>query len=198
MGSSTRLSREFFERDTLTVARELLGQILVRTHEGWRLAGRIVEAEAYIGRGDSACHASKGRTPRTEVMFGPPGHAYVYFIYGMHHCMNIVTEPDGCAAAVLIRALEPMEGLVQMRMLRSNRPDRQLTNGPGKLCQAMEISRDQNGLDITTSDLLFVETGQCLADDQVATSPRINVSGDEFAVTAAWRFFVKGNPYVSR
>ena len=193
-----RLARKFFQRDTLTVARELLGHHLVRVFEGQPLVGRIVETEAYVGRGDQACHASRGRTRRTEVMFGPPGHAYVYFIYGMHHCMNIVTEPDGCAAAVLIRAVEPLEGLEQMRSLRSNRPDRQLTNGPGKLCQAMGITREQNGLDMITSDLLYVEAGQTLADEQLATSPRINVSGDAFAETTPWRFFVRGNPYVSR
>ena len=112
------LERAFYARDTLTVARDLLGRRLVRLRDGERLSGTIVEVEAYIGEGDSACHASRGPTRRNASMYGPPGHAYVYMIYGMYHCLNLVTERDGFAAAVLIRALEPIEGLETMQKLR--------------------------------------------------------------------------------
>jgi DNA-3-methyladenine glycosylase len=130
-----RLGREFYARDTLTVARELLGQRLVRVMEdGQRLAGIIVETEAYIGEEDQACHASHGRTPRNAVMYGPAGFAYIYFIYGMYYCLNVVTEQEGFPAAVLIRAIEPTEGIPRMQAYRQGRPLHELTNGPGKLC----------------------------------------------------------------
>ena len=132
------LQQDFFARPTLTVAQELLGKVLVRDIDGQRLSGRIVETEAYIGPDDTACHASKGRTPRTEVMFGPGGFAYVYFIYGMYHMLNFITEQEDFPAAVLIRAIEPLEGVEHMRTHRNNpMPEANLTNGPGKLCQAL-------------------------------------------------------------
>lgn len=183
-----RLPHQFYARDTLTVARELLGRRLVRICDGQRLSGRIVETEAYIGQSDLACHASRGLTPRTAVMFGPPGHAYVYFIYGMHHCLNVVTEPEGFAAAVLIRALEPLEGLGVMRTLRGGRPEQQLTDGPGKLCQALQITRALNGMDLVTGDVLFIEADSSVPDDAVRTTPRVNVRGDERALSVPWRF----------
>ena len=193
-----RLSREFYARDTLVVARQLLGQRLVRLLEGERLSGRIVEVEAYVGETDRACHAACGRTARNAVMYGPPGHAYVYFIYGMHHCLNVVTADEGFPAAVLIRALEPVEGLETMRRLRRGRPDRELTNGPAKLCQALAIDRTFNGLDLCADDPLFIEAGPPVDDADVETGPRVGVRGDEAALTAPWRFFVRGNPFVSR
>ncbi|MBC7249445.1 MAG: DNA-3-methyladenine glycosylase [Anaerolineae bacterium] len=194
----TPLPREFYARDTLLVARELLGQRLVRWLNGERLSGRIVEVEAYIGETDQACHASCGRTARNAVMYGPPGHAYVYLIYGMHHCLNVVTEREGFPAAVLIRALEPLEGVATMRRLRPGRPDRELTNGPAKLCQALDIDRTFNGIDLCARGPLFIEAGTPVNETNVGTGPRVGVRGDERALTAPWRFFVRGNPFVSR
>jgi len=185
---SERLAHEFYARDTLTVARELLGQRLVRVLGGERLSGRIVETEAYIGENDLACHASRGLTPRTAIMFGPPGRAYVYFIYGMHYCLNVVTEREGFAAAVLIRALEPLEGLPSMRARRGDRPDHEVADGPGKLCQALQITRELNGVDLVTSDVLLIEAGSAIPDAGVLTTPRVNVRGDERALTVPWRF----------
>jgi DNA-3-methyladenine glycosylase len=190
MPHAASLPHEFYARDTLRVARELLGQRLVRVLDGERLSGRIVETEAYIGEADLACHAARGLTPRTAVMFGPPGHAYVYFIYGMHHCLNVVTEHEGFAAAVLIRALEPLEGLAAMRSHRGNRADGQLANGPGKLCQALQITRELNGVDLVTSNVLYLETDDPIPAEAVLATPRVNVRGDERALTVPWRFCV--------
>lgn len=194
-----RLDRDFFARDTLVVARELLGQRLVHRVDGDRLSGRIVETEAYVGEADEASHASCGPTARNAAMYGPPGHAYVYLIYGIHHCLNTVTVREGFPAAVLIRALEPLEGLDRMRALRGGRPDRELTDGPGKLCQALEIDLDLNGVDLCVSDAaLFLEAAEPVDDEAVRTGPRIGVRGDGTALTAPWRFYVAQNPYVSR
>lgn len=193
-----RLSREFFDRDTLQVARDLLGQVLVRLLNGERLSGRIVEVEAYIGEDDQASHARFGRTPRNAAMYGPPGCAYVYQIYGLHHCLNIVTEREGFPAAVLIRALEPLEGRERMRALRGGVPDPLLTSGPARLCQAMAIDRSLDGADLCAPDaVLFVEEGRPVADESVATGPRVGVRGDRRARTAPWRFFIAGHPCVS-
>jgi DNA-3-methyladenine glycosylase len=193
-----RLQRPFYARDTLTVARELLGQRLVRLLDGRRIAGRIVEVEAYVGEEDQACHAAPGRTARNAVMYGPPGHAYVYFIYGMHHCFNVVTEREGFPAAVLVRALEPVEGIDAMRAHRGGRTGVELTNGPAKLCYALAIDRALNGADLVTGETLWIERDAPIADEQVATGPRVGVRGDERAVTVAWRFWVAGSRYVSR
>ncbi len=195
----SRLKRDFFARDTLTVARDLLGQRLVRVEDGRRLVGRIVEAEAYVGEDDEACHASCGPTDRNAPMYGPPGHAYVYFIYGMHHCFNVVTERKGYPAAVLIRALEPLKGLDVMRERRDNRPDRELTNGPAKLCQALGIDRRLTGADLCSPDArLFLEAGDAVPDEAIAAGPRIGVRGDEAALTAPWRFYIQDNKHISR
>ena len=198
MGNRTRLKRGFYARETLIVARQLLGQRLVRILNGQRLSGCIVEVEAYIGQGDQACHAARGLTPRTAVMFGPPGQAYVYLIYGLHHCLNVVTEREGFPAAVLIRALEPLEGLSVMRSHRAGRLDHELTNGPGKLCQAMGITRKMNSADLVSGDVLFIEEGAPVPDATVQTTPRIGVRGDEQALTAPWRFFIRDSPFRSR
>ena len=159
-----RLLREFYDRDTVAVARDLLGRCLVRRLEdGAVLAGRITETEAYIGRCDKACHAYQyRRTPRTEPLFLAPGHAYIYLIYGMYHCLNFVTEPEGEPAAVLLRAVTPLAG--EERILRLRYGDRPLTrfraknflNGPGKVCQGFSLSRAENGLDLVEGDALFV------------------------------------------
>lgn len=193
-----RLRRDFYRRSTLTVARELLGKRLVSVMGGQRLSGLIVEVEAYIGEGDAACHAARGRTPRNEAMYGPPGHAYVYFIYGMHHCLNVVTEEEGFPAAVLIRALEPLEGLEIMRRYRLGQPDRELTNGPAKLCQAMAIDRGFNGVDLCAGGVLFLEEGRIVAQEEIGASPRIGIKADELARSVPWRFYLQGNDFVSR
>lgn len=193
-----RLRRDFYKQSTLTVARELLGQRLVRVLDDQRISGLIVEVEAYIGEDDAACHAARGRTPRNEVMYGPPGHAYVYFIYGMHHCLNVVTEEKGFPAAVLIRALEPLEGLEIMRRHRPGRPDGELTNGPAKLCQALAIGRGFNGVDLCTSESLFIKEGRTVAQEEIEASPRIGIKADKVAVSVPWRFYLRGNDFVSR
>jgi len=194
----TRLARDFYARDTLTVARELLGQRLVRYRRGQQLVGRIVEVEAYVGQGDQACHASRGRTARNAVMFGPPGYAYVYFIYGMHHCFNVVTEPDGTAAAVLIRALEPLEGIEAMRANRKGRQGAELTNGPAKLCYALDIDRALNGADLVLGQRIWLEDDRAVDDARVSSGPRIGVRGDERALMVPWRLWIRDHSYVSR
>jgi DNA-3-methyladenine glycosylase len=194
-----RLRREFFARDTLAVARELLGQRLVRILEGQRLSGRIVEIEAYIGEKDQASHARFGRTGRNAPMYGPPGHAYVYFVYGMHYCLNVVTEQKGFPAAVLIRALEPLEGIEAMRARRSGRADVELTSGPARLCQALEIDRRFDGVDLCAPDGgLFIERDAAVGESVIVAGPRVGVRGDETALAVPWRFLVRGNRYVSR
>lgn len=193
-----RLPREFFDRDTLQVARDLLGQVLVRLVVGERLSGRIVEVEAYIGEDDLASHARFGRTERNAAMYGPPGCAYVYQIYGVHHCLNIVTEREGFPAAVLVRALEPLEGREWMRTRRGGAPDGLLTSGPARLCQAMGIDRALDRADLCAPDaVLFVEEGHPVPDEAVATGPRVGVRGDHRARTVPWRFYVRGHPCVS-
>jgi DNA-3-methyladenine glycosylase len=193
----SRLERGFYARDTLIVAREVLGKRLVRRWNGQRIAGQIVEAEAYIGQEDQACHAARGRTARNAVMFGPPGYAYVYFVYGMHHCFNVVTEREGLAAAVLIRALQPLEGLDAMLQLREGRSGVVLTNGPAKLCYALAIDRALNGTDLVAGQELWIEQDQSIPDAAVETGPRIGVRGDARALTVPWRFWIKDNRYVS-
>lgn len=193
------LTRDFFARDTLTVARDLLGQHLVRVSDRHRIGGRIVEVEAYVGEEDEACHASCGPTERNAPMYGPPGHAYVYFIYGMHHCFNVVTEREGYPAAVLIRALEPLEGIEVMRARRGDRPDEELTSGPARLCQALDIDRRLDGVDLCKPNAtLYIAAARRVPDDAVATGPRIGVRGDEAALNAPWRFYIRGNRHVSR
>ena len=187
----SRLNRDFYKRPTLEVAQELLGQRLVRVLNGQRLSGLIVEVEAYIGEEDRASHASVGRTPRNEAMYGPAGHAYVYLIYGIHHCLNVVTEAEGFPAAVLIRAIEPAEGIEVMRAHRPGRPDDQLTNGPAKLCQALAINLSLNGADLCTGEALFIGEGERVADDAIVATPRVGVRGDELAKSRPWRFCVR-------
>ena len=199
LATMTRLSRDYFARDTLIVARDLLGQRLVRVLDGARLSGRIVEVEAYVGEEDQACHARCGRTERNAPMYGPPGHAYVYFVYGMHHCLNVVTGREGYPAAVLIRALEPLEGIEGMRARRGGRPDAQLMSGPARLCQALDVGRQFDGADLCAPDaLLFLEEDAAIPADAVAASPRVGVRGDGVALTVPWRLYVRDSRYVSR
>jgi len=194
-----RLERAFYERPTIHVARELLGQTLVRFWKGKRFAGRIVETEAYIGEADTACHASRGLTARNAVMFGPPGHAYVYFTYGMHWMLNVVTEREGFPAAVLIRAVEPIEGIEAIRRRRRGRSDRELTSGPARLCTAFAIDRTLNGADLVDGPDLMIEPGPMSAVDAIASGPRVGI---DYAAPedrdAPWRFWIGGNRWVSR
>jgi DNA-3-methyladenine glycosylase len=159
-----------------------------------------VEVEAYQGESDSACHAAAGRTARNAVMYGPPGRAYIFFVYGMHFCLNAVTEHDGYPAAVLIRSLEPLEGLTAMHQLRPGAKgrDQALTNGPAKLCQALSIDCALNGADLVAGGDLWLEEGAPPHPSQIETSPRIGIRGDEKALVAPWRFFVADSSWVSR
>jgi DNA-3-methyladenine glycosylase len=194
-----RLQRSFFARPTLEVARELLGMRLIRHVGGRSLSGRIVEVEAYIGEADSACHASKGKTPRNRIMFGPPGHAYVYFTYGMHWMLNVVTEEEGKPAALLLRALEPERGADQMRVYRLGSSDRDLASGPARLCQALRIDGSLNGIDLLSSNELFLEAGERIDPVAIATTPRIGIQyAERKDREAPWRFLIAGNAFVSR
>ncbi len=183
------LPRTFYDRPTLTVARELLGARLVRILNGKLLSGLITETEAYISENDQACHAKAGLTPRTAVMYGPPGHAYVYFTYGNHWMLNIVTEREGFPAAVLIRAIQPMDGLEIMARRRSGRD----TFGPGKLTQAMGITGNENGLDLTEKNSrLWVEAGRRVPTALVTKGPRVGLNNTpEPWKSKLWRFLVK-------
>ena len=194
------LPRSFFDRATRTVARELLGCRLVRKLGGTLLAGAIVETEAYIGERDLACHAKAGRTPRTEIMYGPPGFAYVYFTYGMHWMLNLVTEEDGFPAAVLIRALEPLQGIARMQELRGGKPLSQLASGPAKLTQALEIAREENGLDCCRPDSpLTLAPAEVVPPSSVVETPRIGLGQTpEPWLSKPWRFTIRGNGFVSR
>ncbi len=197
-----RLKRAFFNRPTLVVARELLGQRLVRLEDGQRLTGRITETEAYVGQTDLACHARAGRTARTEVMYGPPGIAYVYFTYGMHWLLNVVTEAEGFPAAVLIRGMQPEEGAAVMQRRRALAradgnglrqplaPLGRLTDGPAKLTQALQVDGTWNGHDLCGHRArLFVEPAARVHDRQVITGPRIGLNKTpEPWKSIAWNF----------
>jgi DNA-3-methyladenine glycosylase len=192
-----KLPRSFYSRPALDVASDLLGKVLVRRYRRRNLSGQIVETEAYVGPHDLACHASKGHTPRTAVMFGEPGHAYVYMIYGFHFCLNVVTEPKGYPAAVLIRALEPLENLDLMRRLRNNAErDIDIASGPGKLCKAMSIDKALNGEDFL-GDTIWIEDRK-IHPRRVLTSPRVGVDYAGEYKDKPWRFYIEGNPHVSR
>ena len=184
------LPRSFYNRPTLTVARELIGARLVRILDGVKLVGLITETEAYISEKDLACHAKAGRTPRTQVMFGEPGHAYVYFTYGNHWMLNVVTEREGFPAAVLIRAIQPIEGVEVMSARRSGHD----TFGPGKLCQAMGIGKSENGVDLTeTTHSLWIEAGKVIPRKSVTIGPRVGLNNTpEPWLSKPWRFLVKG------
>lgn len=200
-----RLPREFYDRDTVTVARELLGKYLVRAWNGELLVGRITETEAYIGRCDKACHAyNYRRTARTDTLFMAPGHAYIYLIYGMYHCLNFVTEPEGEPAAVLLRSVEPVAGLDTLLRLRyGDRPltphrKKNLLNGPGKVCKAFSLTKNENRLDLT-GDTLFLcddpaDVGlPCPAPrrERIQAGPRIGIDYAEEARDFPWRFWLE-------
>ena len=202
--SANPLPRDFYARDPRLVSRDLLGKILVRRHAGRLLTARIVEVEAYLGQDDPAAHSASGRTPRNAVLFGPPGHSYVYFIYGNHYCFNVSCLPDGEAGGVLFRALEPLEGIKGMAKARGlavnqdyGKADlRKLTSGPGRLAQAFGITRERdNWKDLTSirSDLFIVEDG--FRPRRVEITPRIGITK---AAEHPLRYIIAGNEFVSR
>lgn len=178
----------------MTVARDLLGRVLVCDVGGARVAGRIVEVEAYRGSRDPASHAFRGRTPRNTVMFGEPGHAYVYFTYGMHHCLNFVCEPEGRPAAVLIRALEPLEGLGVLRARRGREDVHHLLRGPGCVAQGLALTREHDGSDLVRGPVFVREALPDAHREAVLRGPRIGIRN---GLEHAWRFWFGGDPYVS-
>jgi DNA-3-methyladenine glycosylase len=198
--TSPPLPRSFYARPTRTVARELLGCRLVRQLNGLRLSGVIVEAEAYIGETDLACHAKAGRTPRTAVMYGLSGFSYVYFTYGMHWMLNVVTEEEDFPAAVLLRAIEPLEGIEEMQRLRGGKDVKLLGRGPACLTQAMGITRTENGLDLCARDSgLWIEQGERIAKRKISVSPRIGLGKTpEPWLSKPWRYSVASSAFVSR
>ena len=201
--AASRLSREFFNRDVITVARELLGKLLIRREGRKLLAGRIVEDEAYLGALDPAAHAYNGRTARNAVLFGPPGHAYVYFIYGNHYCTNVSCMPEGDGGGVLLRAMEPVFGVTEMARLRevelADEPRvsqlRLISSGPGRMSEALGITRERdNGKNLTDarSDLWLADDGY--RAERIATSKRIGIKK---AIDEPLRFVIAGNPFLS-
>ncbi|MGB3277156.1 MAG: DNA-3-methyladenine glycosylase [Castellaniella sp.] len=184
-GDYRRLDRAFYDRPAETLARDLLGRLLVHDTPDGRRIGRIVEVEAYLGPGDLAAHTSRGRTARTKAMFGPPGHAYVYLIYGMYHCMNVVAGPEGSGTAVLLRALAPVQGLDAS------------TSGPGRLCRAMGVTLDHYGIDLC-GDTLWLARDDAPAPTDTVAGPRIGVDYAGEWATKPLRFYIPGHPAVSR
>lgn len=200
-----KLDRKFYARETLQVAKELLGKIIVHEINGVKIKGRIVETEAYIGAIDKACHAYGGkRTPRMEPLYGKPGIAYVYFIYGMYHCFNVITKEEGSPEGVLIRAAAPIEGLEEMSKLRFGKSYKELTkaqiknltSGPSKLCIAFNIDKKCNKQDLCTSTLYIEEPGE-IDKFEIIETTRIGIDYAEEARDFLWRFYIKDNPWVS-
>lgn len=193
-----RLTREFYERDTLRVAKELLGKYLTHRTPDGTTTGRIVEVEAYIGPEDAAAHSYKGlKSTRTQAMFGPGGFAYVYLIYGMYYCFNVVTGTVGKPEAVLVRALEPIEGIELMQERRKTEKLGNLCSGPGKLCMAMGITKENYGMDLRGETLYLSQKGKVKEED-IAATPRINIDYAGEARDYPWRFILKGNRFVSK
>jgi len=187
-----KLNREFYLRPTLVVARDLIGKFLVYHNGRQSLVVRLVEVEAYIGQDDPACHAMAGKTERNAMMFGPGGFSYIYFIYGMYYCLNVVTEAEGFPAAVLIRGAEPVDGVAAMKEGFSNPERNLLTNGPGKLCKALGLTRDQNGIDLTGEKLYLEDRGY--KPEKIERSGRIGIKK---ATDKNWRLYESSSPYVS-
>lgn len=193
-----KLQKSFYNRNTIEVAKDLLGKILVHETNGKILSGIIIEDEAYIGEIDKACHCYDGKiTKRTEVMFGSPGISYVYLIYGMYNCMNVVTEEEGKGSAVLIRGLKPLDGIEQMCLNRYGKPKNELTkkqiqnltNGPGKLCRALNITKNENKLDLTKDKLYIIDNNY--SNFTIKESKRINIDYAEEAKDFLWRFIIE-------
>lgn len=196
-----KLKKEFYKRDVLTVARNLLGKYLVKNTDGKILSGKIVETEAYDGRIDQAAHTFRGKTERNYIMFNEGGFFYVYFTYGNHFCCNVVTGFKDEGTAVLIRAIEPVEGIEIMTMnrygriyLKSEKEKFNLTSGPGKLCKAMNITRSEYGLDLT-GDRIYILNRRRIPDDHIVVTARIGIKK---SAELPWRFYIKNNLFVSR
>ncbi|WMJ79791.1 DNA-3-methyladenine glycosylase [Clostridium sp. MB40-C1] len=200
-----KLNREFYFKDATILAKELLGKVMVHEVDGVKISGKIVETEAYMGAIDKGAHTYNWkRTPRVEVMYGKPGLAYVYFIYGMYYCFNVVAKEEGIPQAVLVRALEPLEGKEVMSKNRFKKPLEtltkreiiNLTNGPSKLCNALKIDKTKNGEDLCGDNLYILQDGN--QEFTVEVSERIGIDYAEEAKDYLWRFYVKDNPYVSK
>lgn len=201
-----KLSGMYFDNDTVLLSKTLLGAYIIRNLNGERLVAKVVETEAYCGIDDKGSHTyGDTRTNRTEIMYGHPGHAYIYLIYGMYNCLNLVTRPKDIPSCILIRAVEPVEGLETMSQLRYNKPYEELdkkkriglTNGPGKLCIALGLSREQNGLDLT-GDELYIARPHKYKPVDIVTSKRINIDYAQEAADYPWRFYIRGNEFVSK
>jgi len=188
------LPRSFYSRDPLVVARALLGRLLVYDSPDGRVSGRIVETEAYRGADDPASHACRGRTPRNAVMFGPAGHAYVYFTYGMHHCLNVVTGVEGRASAVLVRALEPEDGAGLMRARRGTAGSARLASGPGNVARALGLTRAHDGLDLVAGPLWISDQPPRRGGRRIAQGPRIGI---RVGLDRDWRCLLVGHPCVT-
>lgn len=181
-----KLPRQFYDRDTVQVAKDLLGKYIIHRHKDITQIGKIVECEAYLGPHDLAAHSAKGLTNRTKPMFGPPGHAYVYLIYGMYHCLNVVTEAEGHASAVLLRAIEPIQNITTR------------TQGPGLLCKAMEIDKKLNGHDLLSTNFYIAENLHAAESFTIIKKPRIGVAYAKHWAKRLLRFYIKDNPYISK
>jgi len=198
--TSGKLKKSFYSRELLTVAKDLLGKIFVKTNGRNWLIGKIVEVEAYHGDFDEAAHSFKGKTKRTEIMFEAGGYLYVYFTYGVHYCCNVVTGKKGQGTAVLIRAIEPISGIDKMiknrfgRKLKNEKEIINLTSGPGKICQAFNINKSHSGIDLT-GDKIFILDSEKINKQDIGVSRRIGITK---SVELPWRFFIKNNPYLSR
>lgn len=196
-----KLERDFYERETLEVARNLLGKYLVHNTDTGRTVGKIVEVEAYKGSNgsnDTASHAYNEKyTSRTKVMFGKGGHAYVYLIYGVYYCMNIVTNQENYPEAVLVRALEPIEGIDIMKIRRATDKTLNLCSGPGKLCQAMGITKEENEMDLC-GERMYLLQGEAMSNENIVATPRINIDYAKEAREYPWRFIIKDSPFVSK
>jgi len=203
-----RLGRDFFARDTLIVAKELLGKVIVREIDGVRLSGKIVETEGYIGAIDKASHAYGGKkTPRVEPLYGEPGISYVFSIYGMYECFNVISKEKGSPEGILIRAVEPIDGLEKIAQNRfrksydtlTAKEMKNLTNGPSKLCIALDINKKvHNFMDLVISKELYIEDGDIINSSDIVETTRVGIDYAEEAVDFPWRFYVKNNIYVSK
>ncbi|MDP2037017.1 MAG: DNA-3-methyladenine glycosylase [Ignavibacteria bacterium] len=200
MSKSSKLPIEFYNRDVKSVAKSLLGKIFIRKINDIVLNGRIVEVEAYDGKNDEASHSYNGLTKRNEVMFGKAGNLYVYFTYGMHFCANVVTGKEGFGAAVLIRAIEPLEGISRLAKNRFNKENISqkeliyLCSGPAKICQAFDLKREQNGINLSGDEIYILDVPEIPAS-KIVSSPRIGIKK---SIDLLWRYYIKDNPFVSK